>query len=239
MEKKNLRKLVKTLVASQQMPRAYLGLISKKLIDRTLAKYSKLFGGVSPDIFSACLLSHEVVNYCIIDYPFIIPGSTAESTSGKSAEGSHKGSLRENDHIKPFKNLIWDISIPEIYSVSSVWGFSMLEACKKLPTDYTLNFPRLYIKSILRTPEFYNEILFSAKIYFKGNFNLISIFYIFDGLFKEMYFFLKKITKKIFTINQATAHLITYSGITNPDDCINALNKHLSSNKINLDLSDV
>ena len=191
--KKELKKACQNFGGGpQQMPRAYLGLISKKLIDRTLAKYSKLFGGVSPDIFSACLLSHEVVNYCIIDYPFIIPGSTAESTSGKSAEGSHKGSLRENDHIKPFKNLIWDISIPEIYSVSSVWGFSMLEACKKLPTDYTLNFPRLYIKSILRTPEFYNEILFSAKIYFKGNFNLISIFYIFDGLFKEMYFFLKK-----------------------------------------------
>ena len=53
------------------------------------------------------------------------------------------------------------------------------------------------------------------KIYFKGNFNLISIFYIFDGLFKRC-IFLKKITKKIFTINQATAHLITYSGITNP-----------------------
>ena len=79
--------------------------------------------------------------------------------------------------------------------------------------------------------------MFSAKIYFKGNFNLISIFYIFDGLFKEMYF--SKENNKIFTINQATAHLITYSGITNPDDCINALNKHLSSNKINLDLSDV
>ena len=39
--------------------------------------------------------------------------------------------------------------------------------------------------------------------------NLISIFYIFDGLFKEMYFS-KENNKKIFTINQATAHLITY-----------------------------
>ena len=222
-----------------QMPRAYLGLISKKLIDRTLAKYSKLFGGVSPDIFSACLLSNEVKNYCSVDYPFIIPGSTAESTSGKSAEGYHKGSLRDNDHIRPFKNLIWDTSIPEIYSVSSVWGFSMLEACKKLSLNSTLNFPRLYIKSILRTPEFYKEIFFAAKKYFKGNFNLISIFYIFDGLFNEIIFFLQKLTKKIFTLNKATAHLITYSDINNPDDCIDALNKHLSNNKINLDLSDV
>jgi hypothetical protein len=132
------------------MPRAYAGLISRQLIERIISKYGELFGGVSPDIYSAFLISMEARNCVRIDYPIIIPGASGASTAGLSAKGQHVGALRDNAHIRPFENLVWDQRIPEFYSVPSVWSFSLLKAVEKVgwPTS-AVNFPRLYIKCLI------------------------------------------------------------------------------------------
>src|SRR3546814_5068960 len=54
------------------MPRAYCGLISLTLIKRILADHDALFGGVSPDIYSAALISAHSVNALDIDFPAVI-----------------------------------------------------------------------------------------------------------------------------------------------------------------------
>src|SRR3546814_18230876 len=89
------------------MPRAYCGLISLTLIKRILADHDALFGGVSPDIYSAALISAHSVNALDIDFPAVIPGASGASKAGQSAAGRHVGVLRDNDHIRPFRNLIW------------------------------------------------------------------------------------------------------------------------------------
>ena len=109
-----------------KMPRAYLGMISRDLVNRIQVKYGDLFGGVSPDIYSAALISAESNKFVRVDYPFILPGSSGASASGQSATGGHKGTLRGNAHIGAFRNLIWDQSIPEFYSVTTVWSFSLI-----------------------------------------------------------------------------------------------------------------
>ncbi|MFX7977155.1 hypothetical protein ABTK65_20135, partial [Acinetobacter baumannii] len=86
-------------------------------VERIVARHGELFGGVSPDIYSAALISLESQKSYQVDFPIVIPGACAGSTSGKSAQGRHVGGLRDNAHIGAFKNLVWDARVPEYYSV--------------------------------------------------------------------------------------------------------------------------
>lgn len=131
------------------MPRAYAGMIARNLARRIIGKYGALFGGVSPDIYSAALIAQEC-NSCVhVDYPIVVPGHSGASTAGQSARGEHLGKLRDNPHIGAFKNLVWDPRIPEFYSVPTVWSFSLLEALKKTGTEHLAHFGRLYVRCLL------------------------------------------------------------------------------------------
>ena len=150
------------------MPRAYLGMISRALAVRIEEKYGALFGGVSPDIYSAALIAPESRSSVRIDYPFIIAGSSGASTSGQSAEGRHKGGLRDNAHIGAFTNLVWDPLIPEFYSVPTVWSYSFKAAIDKLGNPaYRPNLLRLYAKCCLHHPSYWREIKASLCAYVK------------------------------------------------------------------------
>ena len=132
------------------MPRAYAGMVARSLIDKIQLKHGELFGGVSPDIYSATLISLEAAHCVKIDYPVIVPGASGASTAGQSAKRQHIGGLRNNSHIGAFKNLQWDERIPEFYSVPTVWSFSLLKAIEKARPDIRkVNFPRLYAKCFL------------------------------------------------------------------------------------------
>lgn len=161
------------------MPRAYLGMISNELAKRIKAKYGSLFGGVSPDIYSAALISVESVHSISLDYPFIIAGSSGASTSGQSAEGKHKGGLRSNPHISAFTDLKWDPLIPEFYSVHTVWGFSLKKASDILnKNEYSPNLLRLYAKCCLHHPAYWREIIRSLLAYLIQR-KSVNIFFVF------------------------------------------------------------
>lgn len=131
------------------MPRAYAGMISLELANRIRQRHGELFGGVSPDIYSAALISSECRRCMRIDYPIVVPGNSGASTSGQSASGGHLGGLRDNAHIGAFKNLVWDELIPEFYSVPTVWGFSLLKALEKLGRQESANLANLYVRALL------------------------------------------------------------------------------------------
>ncbi|SDH21939.1 glycosyltransferase family A protein [Janthinobacterium sp. YR213] len=150
------------------MPRAYLGMMSRALAERIEQKYGSLFGGVSPDIYSAALIAEESRSSVQIDFPFIIAGSSGGSTSGQSAEGGHKGGLRDNAHIGAFTNLVWDPLIPEFYSVPTVWSYSFKAAIDKIgKAGYRPNLPRLYAKCCLHHPKYWRETKASLCAYVK------------------------------------------------------------------------
>lgn len=96
-----------------EMPRIYAGLISSHLIKKITEKHGELFGGVSPDVYSALLISMEAEQCVKVDFPVVIPGASGASTAGLSAQGRHVGGLRDNPHIRAFENLEW---IPEYLS---------------------------------------------------------------------------------------------------------------------------
>ncbi len=149
------------------MPRAYAGMISADLARRIVAKYGSLFGGVSPDIYSSFLIANESKNCVLIDYPVIIPGASGLSTSGQSSSGGHYGKLRDNAHIAPFKDLVWDQRVPEFYSVPTVWSYSLLKAVEKVEEDkgtsMNPNFGRLLLKCFVYFPRSYRETFSSFR----------------------------------------------------------------------------
>jgi glycosyltransferase involved in cell wall biosynthesis len=151
------------------MPRAYAGMVSRNLVDRIVERHGALFDGVSPDIYSAALISLEARRVCRLDFPIIIPGASGGSTSGQSARGQHVGGLRDNSHIGAFKNLTWDERVPEYYSVPTVWGFSLLKAIEDHPewlqrTDFT----HLYLKCLMTDPQYKTMIWRCFKEYARG-----------------------------------------------------------------------
>jgi glycosyltransferase involved in cell wall biosynthesis len=133
-----------------EMPRVYAGMISRKLAEKICTQYGALFGGVSPDIYSAALISLESERCVKIDFPVIVPGASGASTAGQSANGKHVGGLRDNSHIGAFMNLQWDDKIPEFYSVPTVWSYSLLKAIEAAHIDIDkVNFLRLYTKCLI------------------------------------------------------------------------------------------
>ncbi len=133
------------------MPRAYHGLVSRDLVARVLAKYGRLFGGVSPDIFSATLIAKEARHAVAVDFPFVIPGGSAPSTAGEGAARADVDRLDARDHIKRFgTDLVWDPRIPAFYSPITVWAYSQQMGLNALgPSGYDINYPRLYLKCLL------------------------------------------------------------------------------------------
>ncbi|HEB04756.1 hypothetical protein LCGC14_0323930 [marine sediment metagenome] len=165
------------------MPRAYAGMVSADLVRRIQAKHGVLFGGVSPDIYSAALISLETKKCVKIDFPVIVPGSSRASTAGQSASGGHVGGLRENSHIGAFKKLIWDEKIPEFYSVPTVWSYSLLKAvAKEDELQSYINFPRLYLKCVLYHRAYIKKTLSSLLCYMRGR-SLLRLLVSFGGAF--------------------------------------------------------
>jgi glycosyltransferase involved in cell wall biosynthesis len=138
-----------------EMPRAYAGMVSRDLVSRIVERHGALFGGVSPDIYSAALISIEARRAFRLDFPVVIPGASGGSTSGHSARGRHVGGLRDNAHIGAFKNLVWDQRVPEYYSVPTVWGFSLLKAIEdKSEWLRQADFGHLYLKCLISDPRY-------------------------------------------------------------------------------------
>jgi glycosyltransferase involved in cell wall biosynthesis len=140
-----------------EMPRAYAGMIARELALNIVAKYGSLFGGVSPDIYSATLIASESKRCVRIDYPIIVSGASGASTAGLSANGRHVGGLRENAHIGAFANLEWDARIPEFYSVPTVWSYSFLKALERIGYAKDANLSRLYVKCFLYHRSYFAE----------------------------------------------------------------------------------
>jgi Glycosyl transferase family 2 len=146
------------------MPRAYHGLVSRSLVDRVVARHGALFGGVSPDIYSAILISSEATNAWCVDFPFCLPGGSAPSTSGSGAARSDTPRLREHPHIRPFRDLAWDPLIPEFYSPYNVWAFSAKKAVDRLGNGrFRPNFPRLYACCLLYGRDYGDAVARAVK----------------------------------------------------------------------------
>jgi len=142
------------------MPRLYHGLVSRALVDRARERFGAMFGGVTPDIYSAALLSTIAENVWQVDYPFCLPGGSPVSTAGTGAAGTDMTSLETNPHTAAFADLQWDPLIPAFYAPYTVWAFSLKKALDQIGRDdLTPNLARLYALALMRNREQRDKIM--------------------------------------------------------------------------------
>ncbi|WP_339898332.1 glycosyltransferase [Paraglaciecola polaris] len=191
------------------LPRAYSGMISKKLADNIVSKHGALFGGVSPDIYSSTLIASMSKKAYKIDFPVVVPGASGASTSGLSATGKHTGGLRDNPHIGAFKNLIWDKRIPEFYSVPTVWSYSFLKALEKTDRNpKEINFSRLYVRCFIYYPQYYSLSLISLRQYIKDIGAFRAVAKIFTSLLSESLWVSKILGKRALRKNNIGKQIV-------------------------------
>lgn len=136
------------------MPRLYHGLVSRALIERVRERFGTVFGGVTPDIYSAALISSLAENAWQVDYPFCLPGGSPSSTAGTGAAGSDMTSLEGHPHTAAFVDLQWDSLIPAFYAPYNVWAFSLKKAVDRLErNDLRPNLARLYALALMNNRE--------------------------------------------------------------------------------------
>lgn len=181
------------------MPRSYCGLISSALIKRILADHDTLFGGVSPDIYSAALISAHATKALDIDFPAVIPGASGASTAGQSAAGRHVGALRDNDHIRPFQNLVWHPLVPEFYSVPTVWAYSLVRAIEGLPSNPAIhpNWGRLYARCLLHHRRYWRPTLRAMKAYAENNSTLSLLATLAGGTVRELGWTINRVRERL------------------------------------------
>jgi glycosyltransferase involved in cell wall biosynthesis len=142
------------------MPRIYHGLVRREVLCRIREKYGAIFGGVSPDIYSATLISLEAARIYRVDAPFVLPGGSPRSTAGQGAARADRCGLFDVDHIRRFgPDLEWLPVVPAYYGPHNVWAYSMLCALNRSKAEHVhANLMGLIFKAWLGDRRYRKEI---------------------------------------------------------------------------------
>ena len=196
------------------MPRLYHGMVSKELICKIKNKYGHVFGGVSPDVYNAALITYESKKIYHLDFPFILIGASGESTAGAGATGTHKGKLRENSHIGAFKNLEWHNMIPEFYSPETVWAYSLVKAVE-LINDSKLqpNFARLYLRCFLFHKDYHVETSKCFKLWIKKIGNIKAAWHMFRAICSEFLYQFKRVWRRFPNIKEPFPKAVVFDDV--------------------------
>ena len=132
---------------TDELPKLYHGLVSKRLLDRIREVHGRVFFGASPDVSSAIAIALSVKTYHVVDFPFTLPGASGGSNTGRSAVRKHRGELSSDPHTTPFRELKWPACIPQFFSVETVWAQAAIETLEGAGHGGLIqryNFTRLY-----------------------------------------------------------------------------------------------
>ncbi|GAB1440080.1 hypothetical protein MASR2M36_28620 [Providencia sp.] len=172
------------------IPRLYHGIVKKEVIDKIKKQYGFFFGGLTPDIYAAIMLSLHTKNVFRLDYPLTIPGVCNKSGSAASETGAHTGDLSSAPHFNHRGEYIWDNNVPAFYTVETIWADSALAALKDTNSIIQTNLEKLHFILEFKYPK-----LFEKHCPDKNQKNFFKL------LFLSKYLFNKKIkwkTKKVF-----------------------------------------
>lgn len=115
---------------NSDLARIYHGIVSKALVDRVIKMHGRIFGGLSPDIYSSIKLAVYAGETLKWKNQLTFPGVCKKSGSGQSAEGKHRGSLESAPHFRGHRKYQWEAEIPMYYSVDTIWAESAVKALK-------------------------------------------------------------------------------------------------------------
>ncbi|MBQ7018790.1 MAG: glycosyltransferase [Bacteroidales bacterium] len=116
--------------SSFHLPKVYHGIIKRDiliLIKQTLGSY---ICGLSPDICLA-VSSALYCEKCVLwGEPFTIAGACPKSSTSESQQGGHRGDLKDAPHLWGMQDYEWDLLIPPVYSVETIWAESAVKTLK-------------------------------------------------------------------------------------------------------------
>lgn len=132
---KNFIKVVKNgcqFYHKSGIPKIYHGLVKNSIIKKIIEEKGKLFSGLSPDIYSAFMITMYVEKVAMSEIPFTIDGNCPKSGAGAQAQGKHTGSLKDAPHFNGHVGYEWNSLVPYVYSIQTIWADSGLAALKTM-----------------------------------------------------------------------------------------------------------
>ena len=142
------------------LPRVYHGLVRRALLGRMRSTFGRCFDGVSPDVSFSYLAARLSDRHAIVQTPLTISGTSASSNAGRSAMHQHKGDLWSDAHMKNYRDEVWPSTVPEFFSVETVWGQATLAALLTAGEDIgAFNLPHLYGLLLVRHYDRWRETL--------------------------------------------------------------------------------
>lgn len=178
------------------IPRLYHGIVKRDVVDEIRRRSDKYFDGLTPDIYIAVALCFTCKKVCRVYYPITVSGMCPKSGSADSATGKHTGELKDAPHFRGHKQYSWDSKAPEIYSVESIWGETVLHALKNFGAKELydqFNVRALDSICYLKYPQFRERIIKHANAY-----NIPKLFLQFACIKMQCIFIIKKIWFRVF-----------------------------------------
>jgi hypothetical protein len=217
------------------MPRLYHGLVSRALIERVRERFGSVFGGVTPDIYSAALISVLAENAWQVDYPICLPGGSPSSTAGTGAAGTDMTSLQQHPHTAAFANLQWDPVIPAFYAPYNVWAFSLKKAVDRIGRDdLRPNLARLYAVAHINNREQREHIVNASRKAKSLGVDKIAVFR--EGV-REAAFQARRIAARLLSPT-AGGNAVRYQGLATIGAGYDRLERHIDDTGITLMLPE-
>lgn len=197
------------------LARIYHGIVRRDFIVEIIKRHGRLYGGLSPDIYSSILLSFYSEKSLKWNQSLTIPGVCGVSGSGQSAAGKHRGNLAHAPHFRGNQNYRWEREVPYYYSVNTIWAESAVKALKTCAPLYLklVNWNRFNAIALIDNLAIFKIPLKLAIIDKKTSIN--KLFYYISG------HILIKIKNKVFSSNCKTK-LIKVRSI---EECEEVMNK--------------
>lgn len=180
------------------LPKIYQGIVSSDIIKKASKKFGHVFGGVSPDIYSGLLLADVSDTLASIDYPFVIPGASINSTAGEGVLKSDREANKSNrEHISRFgDSLEWPGYIPDVYTPHTVWALSLCAAAETIGNKQYLKYLNfLYAEMFVKYPNYRSQILDSYSKKFHQSTNRVE--QIFYGAYSLINYYFPRINSRL------------------------------------------
>jgi glycosyltransferase involved in cell wall biosynthesis len=110
------------------LPKVYHGLVKRESFDKVKDKIGYYFGGLSADIFASIAVSLVATKVVTIDYPLTIAGSSSASEQTHRTEEAKNLDLKDAPHFRARGPYIWSEKIPKVYSGTTIWAESCIQA---------------------------------------------------------------------------------------------------------------
>jgi glycosyltransferase involved in cell wall biosynthesis len=182
---------------SLDVVKIYHGIVRRDILVKIKKESGDYIHGLSPDIYSAVILSLKIDSLAVIDIPLTISGICNNSGSSDSATGRHTGDFKDIPHLVGQQEYKWSNLVPKFYCVETIWADSLLAAIQwsgRHSLFKVFNGEILCIVCLIRYPNYKKEIFLHYTSYFINNISQFP-----QRLYHLAKYLTKKIFKKMFT----------------------------------------